>query len=319
MSDAVSLDVVVCTHTRERLPGLRDALDAVVAQRAPGDRVVVVVDGDEVLVAAVRSEVPAGVEVVANQGPRGLSGARNTGVDLTGNPAVVFLDDDAVPRAGWLDSLRFAFDDPRVAMVGGAVTAAWEGGAGAPRWFPEELGWTVGCDYRGLPPDGAAIRNPIGANMAVRRVVFDTVGGFMTELGRRGADGAGCEETELAIRHAAAAPGDRVVRVAAAEVDHFVPRSRQRVAYVLRRCWAEGRSKARLSRRAAIGASLSSEASLLRGTLLPSWGRGLLGPLRGRPADLARAAVSLAGFVAAGVAFVVDGMLARLGSGAEHS
>src|SRR5260370_3129049 len=69
-----------------------------------------------------------------------------------------------------------------------------------PRWFPEEFYWVVGCTYRGMPGSVAQIRNPIGANMAFRREVFDVVGDFRSEVGRVGTHPVGCEETELCIR-----------------------------------------------------------------------------------------------------------------------
>ena len=40
----------------------------------------------------------------------------------------------------------------------------------------------VGCDYRGLPGDGAEIRNPIGASMGVRRTKALQVGGFLQSV-----------------------------------------------------------------------------------------------------------------------------------------
>ncbi len=87
----------------------------------------------------------------------GLSGARNTGVSHATGDVVVFLDDDACPEPGWLDAYRRAFVDPTCQVVGGAVEPVLGRGPG-PAWFPDEFGWVVGCDYRGLP--GRRCRGP---------------------------------------------------------------------------------------------------------------------------------------------------------------
>ena len=69
-----------------------------------------------------------------------------------------------------------------------------------PRWLAEELDWIVGCTYKGMPETKAVVRNPIGANMAFRREVFDVAGKFRSEVGRYGKKLLGSEETELCMR-----------------------------------------------------------------------------------------------------------------------
>ncbi|WP_235738042.1 glycosyltransferase family 2 protein [Nocardioides alcanivorans] len=166
-----SIAVVICTWTADRLDLLRAAVGESLAQLGRCDELVVVIDHNEVLRAQLAREWHGTrARVVGSEGPRGLSGARNTGVGATKADVLVFLDDDALPSAGWLGTLREAFEDATVAAVGGGVVPRWS--AERPTWFPDEFGWVVGCDYTGLAPDGAEIRNPIGANMAVRRDVL---------------------------------------------------------------------------------------------------------------------------------------------------
>ena len=59
----------------------------------------------------------------------------------------------------------------------------------------------------------------------------------------------GCEETELGLRVNRA--GGRIVLAPGSVVDHFVPRSRGTLRYVLHRCYAEGISKSVVRRLAA--------------------------------------------------------------------
>lgn len=180
----VSLSVVICCYTEQRRHTLARAVTATLAQLSGADELIIVVDGNPAMyrrLAAAHDD--RRVTVVENGFGRGLSGARNTGLEAARAEVVVFLDDDAVPGPSALDGVRRCFADPGVTALGGAVHPEWVDGHG-PRWFPPEFGWVVGCDYRGLPSDGAAIRNPIGAAMAVRRRALHEIGGFSEQLGR---------------------------------------------------------------------------------------------------------------------------------------
>lgn len=295
---APSVAVVVCGYTTARLEVLLAAVTEARAQAdGPRDEVVVVVDHAEELARQVRAALPPSVAVVANAGRRGLSSARNTGVGATRADVVVFLDDDALPRAGMLRAVRERLADPSVVLVGGAVHPLWEGGR-APRWFPAEFGWVVGCDYRGMAGHGEPIRNPIGACMAVRRAALEAAGGFSSELGRVGALPVGCEETLLGIRVRQELPSARSVRDEGFAVDHHVPASRQRVRYFSSRCFHEGRSKAVLARLVGPAAGLSSERAYVVRTLGAALLREAASTARGDAVAPVRAALVLAGLLA---------------------
>ena len=280
-----SVSVVVCTYTLERWEELAAGVRAVAAQLQPGDELLVVVDHAPEVLERATAELPG--RVVPNSHGKGLSGARNTGVDLAQGDVVAFLDDDALPGPGWLEALRAPFAEPGVTGVAGAVEPAWEGGA-APRWFPPEFGWVVGCDYTGLAGDGARVRNPIGASMALRRDPVRAVGGFSELVGRVGTLPSGCEETELSIRLAQADPGVTVLRSTGGPVAHLVPRARQTPRYFVSRCYHEGRSKAVLSRLVGTQQGLEAERAYATRTLplgvlrhLGALGRGdVFGPVR---------------------------------------
>ncbi|WP_196073261.1 glycosyltransferase [Nakamurella alba] len=299
-TDGPALAVVVCAHTVDRLPTLRRLLGALRTELLAGDELVLVVDHHDELLDLARALFPDTL-VIGNSGTRGLSDARNTGAAATSAPVVVFVDDDAFPRPGWAAAWRTAFTDPRTELAGGAVHADWQ--AGRPAWFPDELDWVVGCDYRGLPGDGAVIRNPIGANMAVRRDALVQAGGFHTGLGRTGRVPAGCEETALGIRVAADRGPESVRRSTSPAVDHQVPAQRGSLKYLLRRCFHEGRSKARLAALVGTGAALSRERRFLVDTVLGGVRRGLAGAAR-EPAAAARAGVLLAGTAATALGYL---------------
>ncbi len=237
----VTASVVVCVYTLERWDDITAALASLRRQERRPDEVVVVVDHNDELARRLGAHYPE-LRIVRNAHAKGLSGARNTGVQSTRGDVVVFLDDDAVATPGWLAALVDPFADHDVIAVGGRVAPAWD--RGRPSWFPEEFDWVVGCSYRGQPSVTAAVRNVLGGNMGWRRHVFDRVGWFREEIGRVGTHPMGCEETELCIRALQAMPGSRVILEPAALIHHRVTAGRSTWSYFRRRCYAEGYSKA---------------------------------------------------------------------------
>jgi hypothetical protein len=106
----------------------------------------------------------------------------------------------------------------------------------------------IGCTYEGYPTRSVPVRNVLGCNMAFRRTLLSSTGGFRRELGRVGTLPFGVEETEVCIRLSAAMPGTSILHVPAAMVRHSVPVNRATWRYFRRRCFAEGVSKAILTR-----------------------------------------------------------------------
>lgn len=256
--------VVICAYTESRWQHLVHAVESLHVQTLPLKEVVVVVDHNDALLQRVRSELP-GCVAVQNAGARGLSGARNTGVEATASPLIAFLDDDAIAAPDWIERLVEPFADPTVMGVGGSVVSAWEGGR--PGWFPSEFDWVVGCSYTGLPQQVESVRNPIGCNMAFRRTLFDAIGGFTDGIGRIDTLPVGCEETELCVRAHQRWPDRDIKHVPGASVTHYVPSERASWAYFFSRCFAEGRSKAVVVRLVGSGAGLSSERTYTTRTL----------------------------------------------------
>jgi len=263
---------------------------------------VLVVDHNPRLEATLAERL-GGTRIVPNGGRQGLSDARNSGIAATTQPIVAFLDDDAIPADGWLDRLVKPFDDPSIAIVGGHAVAEWQGGR--PAWFPPEFLWVVGCSFVGQVTDGD-VRNPLGCSMAMRRKVFEAVGGFDPDMGRLGPIPLGCEETELCLRYRSLDPGSRVVVVSNSVVKHRVGMARRGLDYFLRRCFYEGVSKAVL-RGLATDQALSTEQRYVMRVLPRSYARniarGVIGPKR--LTHLGRA-----GSIAAGLTFTVSGYAA---------
>lgn len=293
--------VVICAYTFDRLPLTKRAVDSVLAQTHSAREIVVVCDHNPALAAALAEAYAGRVTVLENSGPRGLSGARNTGLTHVNTERIAFLDDDAWAEPTWLASLDRRMT-PGTVGVGGMVLPVWERGA-PPAWMPEEFLWVVGCSYLGLPTSSAVIRNPIGANMGLSREVALEAGGFSPLLGRTATEAAGCEETDLAIRMSRF--GGVHIYVPEAVVHHHVGTSRSRFAYFRRRCWAEGRSKAVLGAANGVSTATSAERDYLLRTLGPGFARRLRRAATGDIAALSQLGALLAGLTitAAGFAF----------------
>ena len=287
-----TVSVIVCAFDDGRQALLEESLSAVLGQSRPPEELVLVVDHNEGLERRMREAHPDAT-VVANDGPQGLSQARNTGVRNSTGDVVVFLDDDACPEHDWLAELVARYDDPNVIGAGGLVLPRWE--TERPAWHPEEFDWVVGCSYRGLPESVAPVRNPIGANMSFRRSVLERTGDFVEGIGRVGKRPLGCEETELSIRARAAYRDSVILHVPSARVRHAVPGPRAEWGYFVSRCFAEGISKAKVARRRGSDSALASERTYVTRTLPRGVALGLRQALRGELGGLGRAGAIVIG------------------------
>jgi GT2 family glycosyltransferase len=256
--------VVVCAYTEDRWDDITDSLQSLRAQTVPPAQVLLVADHNDALAERARAAFPD-VDVLANSGPRGLSGARNTGVAAATGEVVAFLDDDAAAEPDWLELLLAPYADPLVAGVGGSARPRFD--VPPPGWLAEEFHWVIGCSYRGQPDHIAEVRNFIGANMSFRRPIFATAGPFTDGIGRVGTRPVGCEETEFCIRVRRAVPDARLLYVPGAAVRHRVTAGRLTARYYLNRCWSEGLSKALVARAVGSEAALASERTYATRTL----------------------------------------------------
>ncbi|RAN76538.1 glycosyltransferase [Bacillus sp. SRB_336] len=294
-----SASVVICVYTEDRWAWLQQAISSVQSQTAPPHELIIVVDHNLPLQKRLLHEV-TGAYVLENNGTKGLSGARNTGVLAATGEIIAFLDDDAVAGQDWLLRQLELYDDPAVFAVGGRIEPLWENGR--PSYFPQELDWIVGCSYRGLPRVAAQVRNVIGASMSFRRTVFEEVGLFDERLGRTSSP-RGCEETELCIRTAALRPGGRVVYEPASLASHHVPASRGTMGYMLARSWGEGISKAQVSGRPGTRRRLGPERRYVA-EVLP---RAIVHSLAsGEAAGMARSGAILSVLAATAAGYLVE-------------
>jgi GT2 family glycosyltransferase len=297
----------MCVYTEVRWPDINSGVHALVNQTYPPHEIILVVDHNPDLLIRVCDAFPS-LTAISNTGERGLSGARNTGVQVATGDVVAFIDDDAKPAEDWIAALAVAFADAKVACVGGLVVPAWPDGQ-RPVWLPPEFDWVVGCSYLGQAIEEVEIRNPIGANMAFRRHLFEVVGLFDSRMGRLGSRPLGCEETEICIRLSQKLPDAHIRFVPKALVWHRVTSQRTTLLYFASRCYSEGLSKALLSRLLGAKDGLRSERAYVLRTLTSGLRRECRSAINGHTGALQRIAVSVMGLFLTAAGYVWGSVL----------
>lgn len=126
--------------------------------------------------------VPVAGVTVLPSGPVGPGAKRDLCAARAAGEFLAFLDDDAYPAPGWLESALKAFEDPAVGAVGGpAVTPPDDGVA---RWASGLVyeSWLVGGPFafRYRPLSRRDCDDYPTCNLLVRRTVFEAIGGFDT-------------------------------------------------------------------------------------------------------------------------------------------
>ena len=202
---APDISVVVCTYNRAAL--LREALRSLFAQKIENlNYEIIVVDNNSsddtpATVESLKAESPVNLRYV-RESRQGNAYARNAGVAQADASIIAFLDDDCTADENWLATIKTALDrDPELAFVGGRVLPVWESEPpswlNASHWAPLAL-LDYGTEEReisGLTPLGL-----LTANIAVRKEVFDELGGFLTSLQRVKGSIGSMEDHEFLLR-----------------------------------------------------------------------------------------------------------------------
>lgn len=179
----------------------RQCLDQLLGSPPSGcDREIIVVDDastDHTL--AMLSAYGDVVRVIENHENQGFARACNAGAAAAQGRMLVFLNNDTIPMAGWLESLvTYADRHPEAAIIGAKLlypdgTVQHAGMAFDADREPQHL-------YRGFPGDHPAVcrsrRFPMvtGACLMIGRAAFEAAGGFDTAFRN------GYEDVDLCLR-----------------------------------------------------------------------------------------------------------------------
>lgn len=195
------LSVILCTYNRERY--IYNVLQSIAAGGF-GDYEIVLVnnnstDGTESECQRFAKDHPEVAMRYCVEKQQGLSYARNRGIVESQGDVLVYVDDDAVVNREYLQTYADFFNRNKEAVAaGGPITPRYDG-CEEPSWMSHYTRQLVtgelnlGTREREFPK-GAF---PGGGNAAYRKSVFDEVGLFNVELGRKGNSLIGAEEKDL--------------------------------------------------------------------------------------------------------------------------
>jgi glycosyltransferase involved in cell wall biosynthesis len=173
----------------------------------------------------------------------GLSQARNTGWRQAVGEYVAYLDDDAIAYPQWLEKILHVFETikPKPACVGGKIEPVWE--TARPPWLSDKIARCLGVlDLSDSPmtlDDGHWL---FGGNSAYPRHLLESVGGFQTNLGRKGNKLLSNEE--ILLHQQLKQRGYRYYYHPEVAIRHHVPSFRLTKSWVIRRWYWQGVSDA---------------------------------------------------------------------------
>jgi GT2 family glycosyltransferase len=237
--------VAICTRDRASVVGR--AVEGALVEARGRDAEVLVVDnasgdGTAAVLAELSSAAGPALRIV-REPEVGLSAARNRALAEADGAVVAFLDDDAVPRPGWLGALLAPYESPEVVAVGGRIRLHFP--SPPPAWLVPALHPALSAYDLGDTPRAVRYGEhdyPYGANVSFRRDAARAAGGFSRRMGLQGTRQLQHEEIDLCYRleHA----GGTVRYAPDAVVDHWIFPERLTPAWFLARHFAGGQSAA---------------------------------------------------------------------------
>jgi hypothetical protein len=174
-----------------------------------------------------------------------LLAGRHCGARKSSGDLLVFIDDDIEVTSAWLESIRSAFENPKVALVGGPSFPEFS--TTPPDWlkhFWSEENGIKACPYLSLL-DGGCQRMPIradlvwGLNFSIRRSVLIEQGGFHPD-GVPWPDRRFRGDGESGLATGLEDNGLLAVYEPGAAVRHLVPAERLRIEYFEERAFLQG-------------------------------------------------------------------------------
>lgn len=171
------ISVIVCSYNGAST--IRDTLEGLLRLEYPNYEVIIVDDGSTDATAAIVQQY--GFRLIRTEN-RGLSNARNTGLQAAHGDIVAYIDDDAYPDPHWLTYLAATFMTTSHVGVGGPNLAPPGDGSVA-----DCIANAPGGPVHVLLSDQEAEHIP-GCNMAFRQAALQTMGGFDPQFRTAGDD-----------------------------------------------------------------------------------------------------------------------------------
>ena len=169
---------------------------------------------------------------------RGKSAALNHAIRNTAAELLGFIDDDERVGRDWLRVIERHLQDADISYVGGAYLGDWM--RPTPEWYPPSYCGAIGADApERLPKEPCGFENHDlflhGGNAVIRRKVFDRIGLYSEQLGRRGSRLGSCEDHDMFARLKDS--GTKGLYVPDLIIHHLIPEERLTKQYFRRWAW----------------------------------------------------------------------------------
>lgn len=252
------LTILICTHNRAEL--LEKTLASLNRARRPqcGAEILVMAnacsDGTHALLeryVARRGDDELPLRWIDEPAP-GKSHALNRAIPEIRTPLVAFVDDDHRVDENYLVAIEAAARDyPEAGMYCGRILPDWDGNE--PAWVQDEGPYKIyplpvprydqGEAAKPITAEAGPV--PGGGNLVLRREVFEVAGNFSTDMGPRGHDLGGGEDSEFVLRTLSRRV--KLQYVPAIVQYHYVDMERLKLGYLVRKAYQRTRATARLA------------------------------------------------------------------------
>lgn len=259
MSSERQLTVLICTHNRVEL--LTRVLASLNEARRPDDWALELLvaanacsDGTHSMLEDYVQRQPSSHLLPLKWFPEpvpGKSNALNSAIPRLRGRLVAFVDDDhRVDEAYLTEICRAADAYPDATLLCGKILPDWDGTE--PPWVHDEGPYRIyplpvprydqGEDSKPILIEPGPL--PGGGNLALHVDVFERIGGFSTDLGPKGHDLGGGEDSAFVLN--ALSSGERLQYVPDIVQHHYVDTERLQFSYLMRKAYQRSRSVSRV-------------------------------------------------------------------------
>jgi len=180
------LSIIICSYNRASY--ISDALDSLYTQTAGLDCFeAIIVDNNSTdntaeVFAQWRTAHPEGAFTYLTESKQGASFARNTGAPIAKGDWLCFMDDDAVATSNYVENIiKHIETKPAAIGFGGRIIPKYI--PSEPKWMSYYVSSLVGnFDYAPIACAFAPGKYPLESNMIVKKDIYDSIGGFNTNL-----------------------------------------------------------------------------------------------------------------------------------------
>lgn len=264
----IKISIIISTYSEKRLSDLVDLLENIKIQSYEYCETIIVVDENKKLLNKIESLVISNnyisSKVVFNPVNKGLSNSRNIGISYSTGNIISFIDDDAIPDIKWAETIVKTFNNNEIGAVTGDIVPLWENKGMS--WFPNELYWMISCSYMMTPDYKCEVERGFGTNMSFKRDLIEKIGMFNIDLGIKGKNWVGGEDTDMFLKVSEA--GKKVIFDPEARVMHKIFSDRIKLNYIAKRAFNGGRSVAMMKKVRRYNIKNSTEGKYLKSILL---------------------------------------------------